>query len=103
MGFWRDIWRRWRGADGRAGDTTRVWRGDDGEWRVDVRGQTCPGYLLQIDNAVAGIGPRQRIRLIISYPPCADDVRVWCARKGHTLHDVEHTTAGHFEIVITSG
>ena len=99
--------RRWLGGedaspaeDGCA--RTRVWR-EGGEWIVDVRGQTCPGYLLEIDRAVARIGPGARIHLLISYPPCGDDVRVWCEQKGHVLHGLELAEAGHFDIGITSG
>ena len=93
--------RRWLGG-GRSGPRTAVQRDGTG-WIVDVCGQTCPGYLLEIDRAVRDIGPGQRIHLRISYPPCIDDVRVWCAEKGHVLHDVERTEAGHFDIFITSG
>jgi len=96
--------RRWLGG-GKADDTavrTQVRREADG-WVVDVRGQTCPGYLLEIDRAVAEIGPDRRIDLLISYPPCGDDVRVWCEQKGHALHGIERTEAGHFRIGITSG
>ena len=80
---------------------TAVYREDEG-WVVDVRGQTCPGYLLEIDRAVADIGAGQDIRLLISYPPCGDDVRVWCEQKGHMLHGIERTPEGHFSIAITS-
>ena len=93
---------RWFRRSARDAPRTRVLRDGDG-WVVDVRGQTCPGYLLEIDRAVARIGPGVRIHLLISYPPCGDDVRVWCAQKGHVLHGIERTAAGHFRIGITSG
>ena len=95
--------RGWFGRKRQVARHTKVWRDEDGRWVVDVRGQTCPGYLLEIDRAVARIGPGARIDLLISYPPCGDDVRVWCEKKGHALHGIERTEAGHFHIGITSG
>ena len=99
-----DIFRLWLARGKRSAQTprTNVWQRDDGAWCVDVRGQTCPGYLLEIDRAVANVGAGARIRLLISYPPCGDDVRVWCAQKGHTLHGIGRDPQGHFVIDITS-
>ncbi len=71
----------------------------DGAWLVDVRGQTCPGYLLDINQHVDAIGTGARITLLISYPPCGDDVRAWCAEKGFTFHGIE-PVAGVWEIRI---
>lgn len=48
---------------------------------VDVRGQTCPGYLLAINKAVETIQPDTEIDLLISYPPCGDDVKAWCKER----------------------
>ncbi len=97
------ILRRWLGGGrGRAGAHTRVWQ-EGSRWVIDVRGQTCPGYLLEIDRAVARIGPGERVELRISYPPCADDVRVWCAEKGHALHGIDAVEGGWFSIMITCG
>lgn len=62
----------------RANAVTRV----DGVVEIDVRGQTCPGYLLAIDREVARLQAGEEARLLISYPPCGDDVRAWCNRKG---------------------
>ncbi|MGD8484878.1 MAG: sulfurtransferase TusA family protein [Thioalkalispiraceae bacterium] len=44
---------------------------------IDVRGQTCPGYLLAINRAVDTLEAGTRARLLISYPPCGDDVKAW--------------------------
>ncbi len=49
---------------------------------VDVRGQTCPGYLLAINKAVEAIQSGIEIDLLISYPPCGDDVKAWCKERG---------------------
>ncbi len=69
---------------------------------VDVRGQTCPGYLLSIHRAVRGLPPGARVLLRISYPPCADDVRVWCKANGHRLESVE-AVAGEWRIALRLG
>ena len=48
---------------------------------IDVRGQTCPGYLLAINKAVDSLQMGTRAQLIISYPPCGDDVKAWCNER----------------------
>ncbi len=53
----------------------------DGEAVIDVRGQTCPGYLLAINKAVDMLDEGTEARLLISYPPCGDDVRAWCRER----------------------
>jgi len=75
---------------------------DDPVHEIDVRGQTCPGYLLSIHRRMAALPPGARVRLLISYPPCADDVRVWCAANGHTLESV-HAEGGTWRILVRRG
>lgn len=53
----------------------------DGVATIDVRGQTCPGYLLAINKAVDALPSGTTARLLISYPPCGDDVGAWAAAK----------------------
>jgi TusA-related sulfurtransferase len=53
----------------------------DGVAIIDVRGQTCPGYLLAINRAVDALAPGSRARLLISYPPCGDDVKAWASER----------------------
>lgn len=48
---------------------------------IDVRGQTCPGYLLAINKAVDKLADGMQAKLLITYPPCADDVKAWCKEK----------------------
>lgn len=55
---------------------------EDGYAIVDVRGQTCPGYLLAINKAVDSLPADSRVKLLISYPPCGDDVGHWAHSKG---------------------
>ncbi|MEJ2141839.1 MAG: sulfurtransferase TusA family protein [Gammaproteobacteria bacterium] len=49
----------------------------DGVAIIDVRGQTCPGYLLAINRAVDDLALGTRAQLLITYPPCGDDVKAW--------------------------
>lgn len=53
----------------------------DGVYEIDVRGQTCPGYLLAINNAVEALDFDTKARLLITYPPCGEDVKAWCKEK----------------------
>lgn len=53
----------------------------EGIAEIDVRGQTCPGYLLAINKAVEELDTGTQAKLIISYPPCGSDVKVWCKEK----------------------
>lgn len=69
-----------------------VWR--DGEVIIDVCGQTCPGYLLAIHKAVHPLPKRTRIKLLISYPPCSDDVGAWCKARDIELLDVANGSDG---------
>ena len=48
---------------------------------IDVRGQTCPGYLLAINKAVEELEVGTTAHLLITYPPCGDDVKAWCKEK----------------------
>ncbi len=63
-------------------------RGD--EVIVDVCGQTCPGYLLAINHAVDPLPRGSRIKLLITYPPCGDDIGAWCGARGITFVDMAH-------------
>lgn len=49
--------------------------------RFNQRGQICPGYLLAINKAVAQLAPGTPARLLISYPPCGEDVVHWCRER----------------------
>jgi TusA-related sulfurtransferase len=53
----------------------------DGVAVIDVRGQTCPGYLLAINREVEKLLPGMKAQLLITYPPCGDDVKAWCKEK----------------------
>ncbi len=75
---------------------------EDGVAVIDVRGQTCPGYLLAINKAVDALAARQTAKLLISYPPCGDDVGAWCREKGVEFLGIEQTP-GRWEITIRKG
>ncbi len=53
----------------------------DGVAMIDVRGQTCPGYLLAINKAVEALPFGTTAQLMISYPPCGNDVGAWCKAR----------------------
>ncbi|HEB58884.1 MAG TPA: sulfurtransferase TusA family protein [Gammaproteobacteria bacterium] len=63
---------------------------EDGVANIDVRGQTCPGYLLAINRAVDTLAPGTHARLLITYPPCGDDVRAWCRERHIRYHGITH-------------
>ena len=48
---------------------------------IDVRGQTCPGYLLAINKVVDTLEKGTKAHLLITYPPCGDDVKAWCKER----------------------
>ena len=54
---------------------------EDGIAVIDVRGQTCPGYLLAINNEVDKLDKGLNIDLLITYPPCREDVEAWCKAR----------------------
>ncbi|QKT03585.1 sulfurtransferase TusA family protein [Ectothiorhodospiraceae bacterium 2226] len=62
-----------------------VLRLDDGRVSIDVRGQTCPGYLLSINNAMDALDVGTSAVLVTTYAPCGDDVKAWCKEKGYTF------------------
>lgn len=52
---------------------------------IDVRGQTCPGYLLAINRAMDALATGTEAHLLVSYPPCGDDVKAWADEKGYAF------------------
>jgi len=94
-------WWRQKEAEPKSVRANRVWEAE-GEVFVDVRGQTCPGYLLAINHAVDPLAPGTPVCLQITYPPCADDVRAWAASRGHQLLGMDSTDT-LFEIRLIRG
>ncbi|MDH5444981.1 MAG: sulfurtransferase TusA family protein [Gammaproteobacteria bacterium] len=60
----------------------------DGVAFIDVRGQTCPGYLLAINKAVEKLDAGMMAKLLITYPPCGEDVKAWCKEKRVSYLDI---------------
>lgn len=60
----------------------------DGTVNIDVRGQTCPGYLLSINKAMDTLEGGKKAFLLTTYAPCGDDVKAWCNEKGHTFDGI---------------
>lgn len=55
---------------------------------IDVRGQTCPGYLLSINKAVDQLDKGTSAKLLISYQACVDDMEAWCKNREIELVDI---------------
>ncbi len=55
---------------------------DDDVAIIDVRGRTCPGYLLAINKVVGELNPKNKAKLLMTYLPCIEDVKAWCKGKG---------------------
>ena len=53
----------------------------DGVATIDVRGQTCPGYLLAINKAVDPLPAGTLASLLTTYSPCGDDIQAYCKTK----------------------
>ena len=53
----------------------------DGVLTIDVRGQTCPGYLLAINREIEKLERGSDVELLITYAPCHDDVKAWCKER----------------------
>lgn len=71
------------------------------EYEIDVRGQTCPGYLLSIDREVSKLKKSDNVFLLVSYLPCEDDVKVWCEEKGHKyVSSIRHELDFRIHIVV---
>jgi TusA-related sulfurtransferase len=102
---WKDVWKILSGrARAEPAARTDCRRAENGEWIVDVRGQTCPGYLLEINRHVSALDAGQAVILRVSYPPCGEDVRAWCERKEYAFKGVERAGGknedGYYEITI---
>lgn len=57
----------------------------DGATAIDVRGQTCPGYLLAINRAMDALATGTEAHLLVDYPPCGDDVKAWADERGYAF------------------
>ena len=64
----------------------------DGIAIIDVRGQTCPGYLLAINKAVEQLDSGTTAKLLITYPPCGEDVKSWAKERDIDYQGIEQKT-----------
>lgn len=60
----------------------------DGFVTIDVRGQTCPGYLLAINKEIDKVEKGTDARLLITYPPCHEDILAWCKERHYEFKDI---------------
>ena len=73
---------------------------DKEEFVVDVRGQTCPGYMLAINKAIDSVGKGTSCRLLISYPPCGEDIESCCRQRKLEFISFDNPEPGLFIIKI---
>jgi TusA-related sulfurtransferase len=81
--------RRTRQDEPETGIRAEVTPAPDGTVTIDVRGQTCPGYLLAINRAMDGLETGTEARLLVDYPPCGEDIQAWCQARGYRFEGVE--------------
>ena len=60
----------------------------DNEVLIDVSGQTCPGYLLNIDKKVRTLASGTMIRILTTYIPCENDLKAWCKFHNYKFIDL---------------
>jgi tRNA 2-thiouridine synthesizing protein A len=56
---------------------------------VDVRGLLCPIPLVRLAEAVRGLAPGARVRLLGTDGALKTDLPEWCAATGHRLLSLE--------------
>lgn len=61
----------------------------NGVAHIDVRGQSCPNYLISIDRAFASLPPGIEVKLFLTYGPGDQDVRMWCKTKKINILSME--------------
>lgn len=66
----------------------------DGIVTIDVRGQTCPGYLLAINKEIDKLENGTLADLLISYAPCHEDVKAWCKEKDIAFKNIVENDGG---------
>ena len=71
----------------------------DGMVHIDVKGQSCPNYLVSIQRAVQSLPPSTEARLFVTYGPGNGDVRVWCEARKIKILAMEESN-GIWSIVI---
>ena len=70
------------------------------EFEIDVRGQTCAGYMLAVNKAIASVNKNTVCRLLISYPPCGEDIESYCRQKKLEYISFDNPEAGLYIIKI---
>jgi TusA-related sulfurtransferase len=86
------IFNRWfskSGNDNYQTITSKTSIDEYGVVSIDVRGQTCPGYLLSINKEVEKLKTGIEVRLLITYPPCGDDIKAWAKEKNVEFIDLQ--------------
>ena len=56
---------------------------------VDARGLLCPLPVIRTQDAIAGLSPGCRVRVLATDPGVHADIPAWCRVHGHTLEAIE--------------
>lgn len=57
--------------------------------QVDAKGLKCPGPIVKVADALAGLPFGRRVVVQATEDAFASDIRVWCERTGNTLESLE--------------
>jgi len=66
---------------------------------IDVRGQSCPNFILSIQRALANIEPGIDTSLLFTYKPGNSDIRILCAARKVLVKSMVLTN-GTWEMVV---
>lgn len=68
---------------------------DPGENILDTRGLLCPRPIIDLAQAVGGMGDGEEIVILSDDAAFPLDLRAWCAGTGHELLDLGSTGREH--------
>ena len=71
----------------------------DNEVLIDVSGQTCPGYLLNINKKVKTLTSGTIVRILTTYIPCENDLKAWCKFNNFKFIDLTKNQ-GKYEVIV---
>ncbi len=62
---------------------------DEPPTEVDASGLTCPMPVIELAQAIEGVGVGDTVRLLATDPTARVDVPVWCRMRRHRLVSLE--------------
>lgn len=70
--------------------------------QLDARRLLCPLPVIRTQNAIRGLQPGERLRVVATDPGVMQDIPAWCRVHGHLLLSAEPVD-GEFHLVIQVG